>query len=316
MSLLCDSKTMLSTIFMKIALISAFARGLWLIDGGVAESYRPYVNKLINGERIDFPKYKSSVSFDANKEELCYTPKAAVLSASQVDPMLSNLSKAPKNSVAIIPLQGIVMQDDFCGSPGLNTLRAWMQEADNNPNIIGQVLYTDSPGGNAQGVDGFSKFIKDLNKPVVGFVDGRAASAAYWIISACKEVVASEPITELGSIGAYSTFIDYSKNDEMNGIREIVVKAPQSQKKNQLYDDIKAGKTDEYANRFLAPLVDQFHKTVKQNRRGNVSKMNADVFAGDLFNGTEAVELGLADRIGSFKSAIQSVIDLSKPKAA
>ena len=61
-----------------------------------------------------------------------------------------------------------------------------MAEADGNANIIGHILYTNTPGGSAAGVEKFAEFITGLSKPVVAFVDGMACSAGYWLASAAQ----------------------------------------------------------------------------------------------------------------------------------
>ena len=48
---------------------------------------------------------------------------AVHLAADVVDPRFTEMNRAVPNSIAVIPLQGVVMQEDFCGSPGINTLQ-------------------------------------------------------------------------------------------------------------------------------------------------------------------------------------------------
>jgi ClpP class serine protease len=305
---------MLKILFMKLSLIHALISGHWLMDERAAFAYEPFVQRLINGEEVKFQNFRASESDEAI--QLNHSVKAVMLTSQIVDPSWQDLNKAPKGSIAVIPLQGVVMKQDFCGDPGLDTLQSWMQAADNNPNIIGQVMYIDSPGGNSMGVDGFSKFVRNLNKPVVSYVETMACSAGYWIASSTREIILAEALTETGSIGAFSTFIDKSKQQEMQGVRRIEVYAPQSTMKNKRGRDVIAGEIADYQERFLKPLVENFQATVKKNRRGKTSLMPPAVMAGDVFNGTESVAYGLADRIGSFKSALQSVTDLSNKKAA
>lgn len=305
----------------SLSLIKALNGGLWLMQPEAALTYQPLVNKIINGDDFAFkPKMWKD---DSEEKEIKPEFKVVSLSATTFEPQWQKFEKAVPGSVAVIPLKDVVMQEDFCGSPGLNTLQSWMTKAENNANIIGMIIDTDSPGGSAQGVDEFAQFIKTLKKPVVSFVGGMACSAGYWIPSASNEIIIANKLCMLGSIGAFSTFYDSSKAREMRGYREIQVYAPQSTMKNKLFRDItSADKTvadnaqAQYANRFLKPLVEDFQNTVKANRSAHVLKMSADVLAGDVFTGTESLANGLADSFGNFNYAINRVQELAKKQAA
>lgn len=297
--------------------------GLWLMDSSAAEQYRILANKIINGEPFSFQPRAFSSEKEDGKNDYAYKPVALSYTAGSLNPRQSNLEKAAPGSVALIPIRDVIMQEDYCGSPGLKTIRSWMTKAEENKNIIGQIIYMDSPGGSAQGVDEFSAFVKTLSKPVVTLVDGLACSAGYWISSAGREIICADKHAVLGSIGAFSTFYDDSKAMERWGYREIQVYAPQSGKKNKIFRDITsndpevaaAGKS-EYANRFLAPLVEDFHNTVKTNRAATASRFTDAVLAGDIFNSTEAINVGLADSIGNLAFALQRVQQLSKTNIA
>lgn len=286
----------------------------WLMEPEAAEGYRPLIEKVINGDKFAWKDDDNDKASDG-KPKYTHEAKAVYITASLVDPRFTKLERAVPGSIAVIPLQDVVMQEDYCGAPGLNTLRGWMTSAEGNANIIGQIILTDSPGGSSQGVDDFGKFIKGLKKPVVSFVEGSACSAAYWIPSATREIICADKHSVLGSIGAFSTFYDSKGAREQRGYREIQVYAPQSTRKNKIFQDItstddataKKGKA-EFANRFLKPLVDDFIATVKTNRPG----IDEEVLSGDIYNGTEALANKLADHIGDFNFAIKRVQELAK----
>jgi ClpP class serine protease len=133
--------------------------------------------------------------------------------------------------------------------------------------------------------------------------------------------VVSDTIANLGSIGAFSTFYDNKKRMADLGYREIQVYAHSSNKKNKIYRDLTSedaetalAAKEEYATRFLDPLVAEFQTAVKKNRRATSSMMNEDVMAGDIFSGTEALKVGLADSIGNLNSAIQLVLDIKSKR--
>ena len=63
----------------------------------------------------------------------------------------------------------------------------------------------DSGGGSVKGIDGAIAALRELaqNKRIVAYVDGMAASAAYWLAVQASEIHATA-MSEVGGIGAYS----------------------------------------------------------------------------------------------------------------
>ena len=102
---------------------------------------------------------------------------------------------------------------------------------------------------------------------MVAFVDGMACSAGYWLASAAQKIICAEKLCTVGSIGAFSTFYDTTKRDELAGVRKIEVYAPQSGDKNKIHRDIVDGNTENYSTRFLKPLVEDFHGRCKPTGR-------------------------------------------------
>ena len=294
----------------NLSVLKQLHNGVWLMEPEAAMMYSPLVHKIINGEHFNFT-HLHQASEKKEAQALNHRPMAVHLAADVVDPRFTEMNRAVPNSIAVIPLQGVVMQEDFCGSPGINTLQKWMAEADGNANIIGHILYTNTPGGSAAGVEKFAEFITGLSKPVVAFVDGMACSAGYWLASAAQKIICAEKLCTVGSIGAFSTFYDTTKRDELAGVRKIEVYAPQSGDKNKIHRDIVDGNTENYSTRFLKPLVEDFHTAVQTNRP-QIDTEAAGVFTGDVFSATEALDNGLCDAIASFSDAVEAVLELSK----
>jgi ClpP class serine protease len=303
-------------LLMKLSMLHALTNGLWLMDYAIAETYRPLVQKMLKGEKVEFAQSNLAVNFPGINAANTIVPNIW-----ERNKFAQDLANAPKGTVPIMVIDGPIMQEDYCGSPGLKSIENWMLQADASPNIVGQVMFINSPGGSASGVKAFSNMVKDLNKPVVSYVDEIAASGGYWIASAGRKIVVSDTIANLGAIGAFSTFYDNKKRMADLGYREIQVYAHSSNKKNKIYRDLTSedaetalAAKEEYATRFLDPLVAEFQTAVKKNRRATSSMMNEDVMAGDIFSGTEALKVGLADSIGNLNSAIQLVLDIKSKR--
>jgi protease-4 len=81
------------------------------------------------------------------------------------------------------------------------------------------VLAIDSPGGYSQGVAEAAELLvaAGREKPVLAYISGTGASAAYWLAAAAEEIHAA-PFADVGSIGTYSVTMDWSKYFLMKGV--------------------------------------------------------------------------------------------------
>lgn len=281
-------------------LIFQLTRGIWAIEPETANGYKPLVQSLLNGRPV-----KGVVDSDKEaKKESFFVSSAGVRYS------FENMDKAPKGSIAVTPLVGAVMKNDFCGSAGTKTLLADMQNADKSENIVAHILYVDSGGGMVDGTMDFSEGIKVLSKPVVTFQDGVMASAAYWIGSSGKHIMASNKLNQTGSIGTYATITDYSKQDEMNGERNIEIYATKSTEKNIEYKEAIKGNLVLMREK-VDKINDIFLSSVKRNRFGR-SLNTSKTLNGQIYFAEEALQHGLIDSIGSFNDAIKMALKLNK----
>lgn len=297
---------------MRNSLLLQICKGIWAIEPYSATKYKVVADAILRGENVEGLILQSE-NYNQNDSDLEMKMKMMsfkMASDTYTHSTYKDISKAPKGSVAVTPLSGVVMKDDFCGSPGTKTLSRWMQEADQNQNIIGHILHVDSPGGGVDGTMDFSESIKSLNKPVVTYVDGMMASAAYWAGSGAKHIMAANSINEIGSIGTYFSMQDDTQANEMAGLKDITVYATKSTEKN--IDTREAIKGN------LMPLqarVDAFNEaflqSVIRNRHGKALNQK-ETLKGQLMMSQDAISNGLIDSIGNFQDAINKVIQLSK----
>lgn len=302
---------------MASSLLLNIARGVWFIEPKAAEAYRPVVEALLSGksEGINLLMPKTELD-EVSNEERMQKRFCGYLSGSDSNSIneYSSIESAPDNSIAMVRLTSVVMKNDFCGSPGTATLSKWMQRDDANPKIAGHIIFVDSPGGSPDGTLNFAETIKSLSKPVVVYVDGMAASAAYWIASAGKYIMASNPLCEIGSIGTYITLTDYREYYKKNGINEVVIYATKSTEKNIEYRKAIDGDTKPIIENMLDPFNEQFLMAVKRNRFSR--NLNQDkTLNGQLYLTDNAIKYGLIDGTGTLKDAMDMVYKLSKNNA-
>jgi ClpP class serine protease len=112
-----------------------------------------------------------------------------------------------RDGVAVLDANGALFRranifTAMSGATSYEILRADLQAALDDPAVKAIMLNIDSPGGEVSGTDELAQAIFDARgtKPIVAYVGGTGASAAYWLASAADKVVVS-PTAVLGSIG-------------------------------------------------------------------------------------------------------------------
>lgn len=136
------------------------------------------------------------------------------------------------DGLATISIKGALVNSDspfleYFGLTGYPEIREAMLAAANDPEVKQILLDIDSGGGAVSGVDDTAKLIRMVNdhvKPVSTFTDGIMASAGYWLGSAAGSVYSGKA-SLVGSIGIISTFKEYSKQNEMEGVTVTVLRA-------------------------------------------------------------------------------------------
>jgi protease-4 len=154
-------------------------------------------------------------------------------------------------------------------------------------------------------------YSKAKGKPVVALAD-LAASAAYWVASACDMIIASNDISsEFGSIGVMISFADMAPYYEKEGVKVHTVYAPESTHKNLPLENAMKGDYALLQDEVLSPLAKQFQKTVKKNRSGKLDDKAEGILNGKMFYSDQALKNGLIDKIGNLEFAVKQAKRLS-----
>jgi len=212
----------------------------------------------------------------------------------------ANAVRAP-TAVAVIPLMGAVYSR---GQYGMEGFRARLAAAADNPDIGAIILDIDSPGGTYAGTPETAAAVRAAAgaKPVTAVVDSLAASAAYWIASQAGSVVVS-PSSEVGSIGVLSVHMDLSQMLEAEGVKTTIIRSTPFKAEGNPFEPLSA---EAQAN--IQAEVDlahgEFVRAVAAGRKTSMSKV-ADTFGqGRTVSAARAVQLGMADRIGTMADVL------------
>lgn len=291
---------------MKICTVNILLRHLvfspWLIHAPYAHSVIPEINSFISGtsthQKIS-PCSHSIISPDGSLTRFdSYS--------------INNIISAPKGSIAIIEVIGVIFQyDQACGPIGTTTLLNLFNAANSAPNISGIILVVDSPGGQVAGTKDFADAISNSKKPVVTYAKELMCSAGYWIGSSADYIIANNELAEFGSIGTMCTLIDDTVANEQEGYKVLVIRATESDLKNEKYYQALSG-NDSLLKNDLNYINSFFLKAVKSNRKNKIDLNKSEIFRGETFFAKDALKYGLIDKIGTIQDAISFINNYSK----
>lgn len=182
-------------------------------------------------------------------------------------------------------------------------------EAANNPVTKAIILHIDSPGGTVSGTPELAMAIDRVDrqiKPIVAHVDSLCASAAFWVASQCREIHAN-PSADVGSIGVYMAFLDFSQWINQDGIFVDVIKNSEGIHKAAGYPGTSL--TDEQRAAFVEDvdeIFEQFTGAI-QDSRGAIP---AEAMTGRCYSVAKAIQHNLLDRVSTVEEAIESALQL------
>lgn len=281
-------------------LISSLLHAPLLMERGTAESLLPVLDQILLGQPV-------GSLWDLEEEEEVSPLSIVSLSEGKIR-MHGSFAEAPEGSVAVIGILGAMMREDNCGTPGTQTLAALTDQAYDHPNIVGLVKLVNSGGGTVDGTEVYARTVGKAPKPVVTFVQGMMASAAYWVGSKANYIMLEGRTSMVGSIGTQISLTDRSAYLEKLGFKQRTFRATESTEKNSDIEEALKGNGGPITEHMLDPLNSVFLSEVREARNlPETKKLN-----GKMFVGQAAIDEGLADGFGSLEDAIQMVLDLAQ----
>lgn len=214
--------------------------------------------------------------------------------------------------VAIVVAKGTILDgNQKAGTIGGDSTARLLRKARMDDNVKAVVLQIDSPGGSAFASEVIRQEIIELQragKPVVASMSTYAASGGYWIAASTDRIIAS-PSTITGSIGVFGMFMTYENSLDYLGIHSDGV-----------------GSTELTGFSVVRPLAPEFGQILQrnvENTYGNFLSMVSNargmtveevdsVAQGRVWLGSDALELGLVDQLGTLDDAIVAAAELSE----
>ncbi len=210
-----------------------------------------------------------------------------------------------RNAIAVIYAQGDIAQgigSDY--SIGSSTLAAAIRKAREDGYVKAIVMRVNSPGGDAQAADIIRREVAlaEKAKPFIVSMGDYAASGGYWI-STNSQYIFAEPNTITGSIGVFGIIPDFQKFfDNKLGITFDKVMT----NKNSDFVDVMSPLNpfqEKKLNEGIDRIYEEFTGLVARTRHLRQTYVDS-IARGHVWSGTEALKLGLVDKMGGLQDAI------------
>ncbi len=167
------------------------------------------------------------------------------------------------------------------------------------------VLDIDSPGGSAAASDHLYSELRRLAalKPLIAFTGGTCASGGYLVACAARELIV-QPAAVVGSIGVISVRPLMEDLLTRAGVAVNVTKSGKLKDMGAFW----RRPTDEEQRKEEAMVQEYFSLFLEriEESRGTDPRKLRKLATGEVFSGRQAVEHGLADRLGNFEDAVET----------
>ncbi len=222
-------------------------------------------------------------------------------------------------TIGVIPVHGTLVQRGDCldaasGLRSYESIREDFDEALESSEIDAILFDIDSGGGEAAGVFDLADYIAANRgeKPIYAFANEHAYSAAYAIACAADKIYLPR-IGGVGSIGVVAVHLDQSRFDEKAGLNYTPIFAGARKIDGWPHAPLSKDALSRMQKR-VDIVYKIFTQTVAANRGIPESKILQT--EADCFDGSEAVENGLADGLASFDELIEIIHADIQQKAA
>ena len=219
------------------------------------------------------------------------------------------------DEIAVIYAQGEIMGGEGDVTViGEGSMRRSLQEARKNKNVKAIVLRVDSPGGSALTSDLIWREIELTKKvkPIVVSMGNYAASGGYYIACNANSIFA-EANTITGSIGVFGVLPNFTALATKIGVNTEQVKTHQNSANYSPFVPI-----DDTFKAVTLEGVEHIYKTfvtrVAEGRKMTFAQVDA-IAQGRVWTGSEALKIGLVDKIGGLDDAIVKAASLAKIKS-
>ncbi len=209
---------------------------------------------------------------------------------------------------ALIEITGEI--DAESSTASVDTVLPALQDAFADAGSVGVVLRMNSPGGSPVQSAIINDEIRRLRalhpaKPLYVVVEDMCASGCYYIAAAADKIYVSQG-SIVGSIGVLMSSFGFAGLMEKLGIERRLMTAGENK---AMMDPFQPQNARHRA--FTQAMLDEIHQqfiTAVKTGRGKRLKSSPEIFSGLFWTGSKAIDLGLADSLGTVDSVARDVL--------
>ena len=288
--------------------------------GAIAESREISVdalNAMLNGLQLNFPQdflakglVDELVTYGQMRQKLAdlyLTEKpenVKTISLQDYATLKTPVILNPKAKIAVIYADGDIIDGNEKQQVAGDRFAKIIADIRNDESIKAAVLRVNSPGGSVMAAEKIKTELELLKEkmPVIASYGSYAASGGYWISANCDKIYTNET-TLTGSIGVFSMVPDFSNTvkDKLH----INITAVNSNKHADMYGMMRPLTDVEiaYMQASVERIYTKFTSLVSEGRDIPVAEVDK-IAQGRVWTGTEALNIRLADQVGTIEDAI------------
>jgi len=283
-------------------LLAAISRTPWMIE----EDYLRIVERVLNDHICG-----NEITYTPTEDAKSSQPYTLEVAAGVPFGIPAQAAPKPRH-IGVVPIYGVIvprasMMEQSSGLASSQQIARTIRSMADNPEIDEIVLDVDSPGGSAAGTPEAAREVVRAAaiKPVTSIANMDMCSAAYFIASGARRIIAS-PSSRVGSIGTAMMHYDVSEMLKQKGIKPTLIRVPEHK-----YEGAEEFPLSEDARKHLQHLVDaaysDFIGHVAECRERSVEDAEASFGRGRTMTARDALACGLVDSIGTFDDFIAGV---------
>ena len=288
--------------------------------GAIAESREITVadlNAMLNGLQLNFPQdflakglVDELVTYGQMRQKLAdlyLTEKpenVKTISLQDYASLKTPVNLNPKAKIAVIYADGDIVDGNDKQQVAGDRFAKIIADIRNDESVKAAVLRVNSPGGSVMAAEKIKTELALLKEkmPVVASYGSYAASGGYWISADCDKIY-TNATTLTGSIGVFSMIPDFS-----NTVKDkfhINIMPVNSNKHADMYGMMRPLTDVEiaYMQASVERIYTKFTSLVSEGRDIPVTEVDK-IAQGRVWTGSEALNIRLADQIGTIEDAI------------
>ena len=207
-----------------------------------------------------------------------------------------------KDKIAVLYTNGEIIDGKDVNNVAGDRFTKVIDQIRADKGIKAVVLRVNSPGGSVMASEKIKHELDLLEVPVIASYGELAASGGYWISNNCDKIF-SDPTTLTGSIGVFGLIPEASKT--LKNVAHVGIYSAKTHKHADMTRLTRPFDQTEYNYmlRSIESIYDKFTTIVSEGRGLEKTRVD-EIGQGRVWAGTDALEIGLVDEIGTLEDAI------------